>query len=115
MDVPAVHPNGPPDVEATVLICTYNRADDLDRTLTSLSRTKSRLSWDVIVVDNNSNDRTSTVVERHARDFPVRVHYLFEPRQGKSRALNAGIGRARAILIVFTDDDVVVPEGWLVD
>ena len=41
------------------------------------------------------------------------LHYLFEPRQGKSNALNTGINRARARVIVFTDDDVEIPKGWL--
>lgn len=113
MDAPAIPPNGPPEVDATVLICTFNRAEDLVRTLRSLSRTRARLSWDVIVVDNNSTDSTGDVVQSCARDFPVPLHYLFEGRQGKSNALNTGMTRARASVIVFTDDDVDVPDGWL--
>lgn len=113
VDAPAIPPNGPPDVDATVLICTFNRADDLERTLKSLARTRAGLSWDVIVVDNNSTDRTSEVVQACARDYPVPLHYLFEGRQGKSNALNTGMTRARSSIIVFTDDDVEVAEGWL--
>jgi glycosyltransferase involved in cell wall biosynthesis len=113
MSAPEIHPNGEPEVDATVLICTFNRAADLARTLDSLARIKSRFVWDVLIVDNNSSDNTSDVVQSRARTFPVPVHYLFEPRQGKSNALNTGMQRARARLIVFTDDDVEVPEGWL--
>lgn len=113
MTAPSIRPNEEPDVDATILICTYDRADELARTLASLSRVTTRISWDVLVVDNNSTDHTSNVVELCARTFPVPLHYLFEPRQGKSNALNAGMDRARARVIVFTDDDVEVPEGWL--
>jgi glycosyltransferase involved in cell wall biosynthesis len=113
MDAPAIPPNGPPEVDATVLICTFNRADDLTRTLSSLARTKARCTWDVIVVDNNSSDATRDAVHSCARDFPVAIHYLFEAQQGKSNALNTGMNRARSRIIVFTDDDVEVPEVWL--
>jgi len=110
---PQIRPVGEPEVDATVLICTYNRADDLSRTLDSLSHIDTSLSWDVLVVDNNSTDRTGDVVAARARTFPVPVRYLFEPAQGKSNALNTGMSRARGRVIVFTDDDVDVPPGWL--
>jgi glycosyltransferase involved in cell wall biosynthesis len=113
MDAPPIASTGSVQVEASVLICTFNRAEDLKRTLKSLARTQARFSWDVIVVDNNSNDATADVVQACAREFPVPVHYLFEGRQGKSNALNTGMNRARANIIVFTDDDVEVPESWL--
>ena len=102
------------DVDATILICTYNRADDLERTLESLAESAvAGFSWDVLVVDNNSNDRTHDVVDARIASFPVRLRYLFEPRQGKSNALNTGMNAAHAAIIVFTDDDVVVETGWL--
>jgi glycosyltransferase involved in cell wall biosynthesis len=104
-----------PDLDATVLIATYNRAALLDDTLASLARMRVRpdLGWEVLVVDNNSSDDTRAVVERHAAAFPVPLRYLFEPRQGRSSALNAGIGAARGRVLAFTDDDVRVTEGWL--
>jgi glycosyltransferase involved in cell wall biosynthesis len=102
-------------LDATVLIATYNRAALLDATLTSLRalRVDPARSWEAIVVDNNSTDDTRAVVERHARDFPVALHYVHESRQGRSSALNAGIAAARGTVIAMTDDDVLVDEGWL--
>jgi glycosyltransferase involved in cell wall biosynthesis len=102
-------------LDATVLIATYNRADLLGETLTSLARMRvaPRVRWDVIVIDNNSSDHTRQVVERHVSRFPVRLRYLFEARQGRSSALNAGIREAEGTVLAFTDDDVRVDEGWL--
>jgi glycosyltransferase involved in cell wall biosynthesis len=111
---PPIPPVSSHDVDATVLICTYNRAGDLGRTLDSLARsTAPGFSWDVMVVDNNSSDRTREVVEERVSGYPVRLRYLFEPRQGKSNALNTGMSAAHAQVIVFTDDDVDVAPGWL--
>jgi glucosyl-dolichyl phosphate glucuronosyltransferase len=102
-------------LDATVLIATYNRAALLDRTLASIRHLRVAIgrTWDVIVVDNNSTDDTRAVVERHARDFPVPLAYLFESRQGRSSALNAGVAKARGTVIAMTDDDVLVDPGWL--
>jgi hypothetical protein len=98
---------------ATVLICTYQRAALLAETLDSLARTRTTRRWEVLVVDNNSTDDTRAVTESRQAAYPVPLRYVFEPRQGKSHALNRGIGMSAADVIVFTDDDVRVPPEWL--
>ena len=99
---------------ATVLICTYNRADLLAETLDSLALSRtSGLSWNVIVVDNNSIDATHAVVASRMPTYPAPLRYVFEDRQGKSNALNTGLAETDAAIVVFTDDDVRVSEGWL--
>jgi len=103
----------PGPLSASVLICTYNRADLLGEMLQSLTTVQSARTWDVIVVDNNSSDRTREVVETFATSFPVPLRYVFEARQGKSHALNTGIELSRGEIIVFTDDDVRVGPAWL--
>ena len=115
MDAPAIPAVAETVVDATVLICTFNRAAVLGETLDSLAalRVPQGLTWDVLVVDNHSTDRTRAAVEARAANYPVPLRYLFEGRQGKSYALNAGIARSAARVIVFTDDDVKVPDRWL--
>jgi glucosyl-dolichyl phosphate glucuronosyltransferase len=103
-----------PAADATVLICTYNRAALLAETLDSLTACRvSKVRWNVLVVDNNSTDDTRQVVTSRIVDYPVALGYLFEPRQGKSHALNTGLHGTDAPIIVFTDDDVRVTAGWL--
>jgi GT2 family glycosyltransferase len=113
--VPRIGPGGGPSVDATILICTYNRAAYLAATLDSLGQTPADpgFTWDVLVVDNNSADDTRGVVESRRARFPVPLRYLFEGRQGKSNALNTGMSAAHAAIIVFTDDDVQVGADWL--
>ena len=112
---PPIDPCDTPGLTATVLICTYNRARSLGPTLDTIaaSALSSPWTWEVLVVDNNSSDDTREVVRARAASFPVPLRYLFEPRQGKSNALNTGMRDASARVIVFTDDDVRVPPGWL--
>lgn len=99
----------------SVIVCTYNRCRTLAKTLESLavSTMPSGLSWEIVVVDNNSTDQTRHVVDEFCRRYPARFRYLFVSSQGKSFALNAGIREARGEVLAFTDDDVVVEPTWL--
>ena len=63
----------------TVVICTYNRAPVLKLALQSLvEQTADKSSFKVIVVDNNSTDDTSRVVEDFKNKLPLK--YVFEDR-----------------------------------
>jgi glycosyltransferase involved in cell wall biosynthesis len=97
----------------SVIIATYNRADDLRETLRSIAGLSPSGAWEVIVVDNNSQDDTKTVVTEAANWFPVKLHYIFEKEQGRCAAMNAGIRASRGEIIVTTDDDVRVEPDWL--
>ena len=99
----------------TVILCTYNRCESLSRTLDSLaaSALPGSDTWEVLVVDNNSSDWTREVVQNFSDRYPGRFRYLFEPRPGKSNALNTGIKNAHGDLLAFTDDDVIVEPAWL--
>ena len=99
----------------SVIIATYNRADELVRTLDSLKNLESTGPWEVIIVDNNSRDNTGDVVQQRIDSFPVPLRYLMEKEQGRSAALNAGIRVAQGEILAITDDDVRVDPKWLLN
>jgi len=102
-------------MKVTVILCTYNRCQELVNALNSAaaSRLPESVKWEVLVVDNNSSDQTHEVVEGFRRQYPGRFRYIFEPQQGKSHALNAGIRETQSEILVFTDDDAIVEPDWL--
>ena len=102
-------------MDITVILCTYNRCDRLASALESVavSRLPHSVSWEVLVVDNNSTDRTHEVVKRLVSRYPGRFRYAFEPRPGKSNALNAALHDTEAEILAFMDDDVRVEPNWL--
>src|SRR5579863_4847408 len=102
-------------MKVTVILCTYNRCHVLSKALESAAASKLPPSyqWQVLVVDNNSPDRTREVVEDFAQHNPGRFRYLFESKQGKSNALNTGIREAEGDILAFMDDDVTVDPSWL--
>jgi glucosyl-dolichyl phosphate glucuronosyltransferase len=99
----------------TILICTYNRSSFLRDTLEAILGSPRRDDYraELIVVDNNSTDETRAVVEHAAATSSMAVRYAFEPRQGKSFALNRGLQMAQGEVIAHTDDDVWPETRWL--
>ncbi|HUI06189.1 MAG TPA: glycosyltransferase [Verrucomicrobiae bacterium] len=100
-------------MDVTVIICTYNRCRSLQQTLQSFCDLEipRGMTWELLVVDNNSDDATREVCEFFASKLPMR--YSFEPIQGQSRARNRGAAEASSPLLVFTDDDVKADKNWL--
>jgi glycosyltransferase involved in cell wall biosynthesis len=91
----------------TVVVCTYNRAELLAASLNGLTAQTIRDDIQVIVVDDGSTQDTASIVA----DFDV-DYVALGTNQGLSFARNEGSALARASIIAFTDDDVVVPPDW---
>lgn len=97
-----------------VIIPTHNREQLLRRTLDSLlaADVPEGLDVHVTVVDNNSKDETRQAVESYAGRFQGGLSYVFERRQGRSFALNAGITSTSGGLLGFIDDDEEIDSRW---
>ncbi|MDQ3257047.1 MAG: glycosyltransferase family 2 protein [Acidobacteriota bacterium] len=100
--------------DVSVVICTYNRCHLLPAALESLlDQQADGLSYEVVVVDNNSRDETRQVIESFIARGHNNMRYVFEGKQGLSHARNAGIANSRAPIVAFTDDDVRVECSWV--
>ena len=104
----------PHPLTISIILCSYNRAAGLNQTLQALGKVRIRPDWkaEVLVVDNASTDGTAAIVEK-IKLTNMDVRYLFEGRKGKGHALNAGLNNARGDILLFTDDDVLIPEDWV--
>jgi glycosyltransferase involved in cell wall biosynthesis len=96
----------------SVVIATYNGETVLPKTLAALeSLVLPNQGVEFIVVDNNSTDKSQSILTDYVGRLPLTV--LFEARQGKSHAIHTGLSQAKGDLIVFADDDVIPDENWL--
>lgn len=62
-----------PDLELSVTICSWNTREDLHQCLSSLEAVRGEAEFEVIVIDNNSEDRSAEMVTEHfpwVRLFP---------------------------------------------
>lgn len=99
----------------SLVICTYNRAAQLRDALRSALQqdTDGLFTYEVLVVDNNSTDQTRAVVESFLAEGHPNLRYLFEPRQGKSFALNRALSALSGKHYTIVDDDFLLPPRWL--
>lgn len=97
----------PPRHSASVVVCTRDRPDELQRCLASLPQ-QSYAPSEIIVVDNASRDRRTKDVTLAAGAI-----YLREDRPGLDIARNAGARHASADIVAYTDDDVLLHRRWL--
>jgi glycosyltransferase involved in cell wall biosynthesis len=104
-------------VDFTVAIPTYNGEHRLPDVLDQLKAqvATDHLSWDVIVVDNNSSDNTAELVQRYQRDWPQThpLRYVKELRQGAAFARQRAIEETTSEFVGFLDDDNIPALDWV--
>jgi glycosyltransferase involved in cell wall biosynthesis len=93
---------------ASILIPTLAAADYLDVTLASVMPQANAARAEVIVVSDGPDQPTAEVTRRHGAQL-----VSLAEQQGLNAARNAGIKAARSELLVFIDQDIDAPPGWL--
>ncbi|MEA5505272.1 glycosyltransferase family A protein [Halotia wernerae UHCC 0503] len=100
-----------PDTQISAIICTHNRDTYLGAAIDSLLAQDFAASFEVVVVDNGSSDRTREVIEQ--RTGNSRLKYVYEPTIGLSVARNTGAKVAKAEILAYLDDDAIASTHWL--
>jgi glycosyltransferase involved in cell wall biosynthesis len=98
----------------SIILCSHNRAEHLEKTLQSLRDVEVPTDWttELLLVDNASTDGTPEVM-RAFEHSEMPVHVVREENQGLSHARNRGVDEAQGRVLLFTDDDVRFPSGWI--
>jgi glycosyltransferase involved in cell wall biosynthesis len=95
----------------SLVVSTLNRSQELTNLLQSLVHQDTK-DFEVIIVDQNTDDRLVQIVD--PRRWPYPVHHLRTPGQrGVSRGRNAGWKRATGRCVLFPDDDCWYPPEFL--
>lgn len=93
--------------KVSVIIPTYNRCELLREALASVCA-QTYQDFEVIVVDDGSNDDTAAVVQEFAG-----VRYVWQPRRGVSAARNRGVTLSEGEWVAFLDSDDLWQPGKL--
>ncbi len=93
----------------SIVIPCYNEEKFIANALKSLKRQDFNKPFEIIVVDNNSDDKTYAVAKKYG------VRLVREKRRGVTYARQAGTAIAKGDIIISTDADTVFPKSWLSD
>jgi len=92
-------------LQISILICTYNRDYILRDCLDSLvAQTADKSLFEVIVINNNSSDKTFEIAEEYASKYN-NFRAITEKKQGLSNARNRGYEEAKYDWVSYVDDD----------
>ena len=99
-------------MKASVIISTYNKLPRLMLTIASIeNQTCNHSDFEVIIVNNNSTDGTGNFLQ--AQNFNFDFTYCLERRLGRSHGRNLGIKIAKNPLLIFIDDDMLLPNVFI--
>jgi mycofactocin glycosyltransferase len=94
----------------SVVVPAYNAEETIDACIRSLLQLKKPAGEiEIIVVDNNSTDRTP----QRIKEYAPAIRILHEPIRGASAARNCGVAQARGVILAFIDADCVADSRWL--
>ena len=100
-------------IPISAIVCTYNRADFVVRAIDSLAnQTLNMDDYEILVVDNGSNDDTKRRIEEKLVTIP-NLRCVYEPRLGLSVARNTGLASSKGCVLAFLDDDAIACPGYL--
>ena len=106
-------------IDFTVAICTYNGEKRLPAVLERLRSqiNTEQISWEIVVIDNNSTDKTTNLIQEYQSDWPQAypIKYYFEPAQGLAFARQLAVQEANGTLVGFLDDDNLATPDWVAE
>ena len=94
----------------SLIIPVYNRPDEVDELLESLTRQTLR-DFEVVVVEDGSSIPCREVVERYSSLLDV--HYYSKPNSGPGQTRNYGAERSKGEYLIVLDSDCILPEQYL--
>jgi glycosyltransferase involved in cell wall biosynthesis len=101
-------------MDASIIICTYNRSQLLERVLAALTKqTVPAKDFEVIVVDDGSRDETARICHRMQALLPNFKCISLKENIGTALARNKGVEAAEADYILFIDDDCIPAVDWI--
>ena len=94
----------------SIIVPVYNRPDEVDELLDSLTRQVCN-DFEVIIVEDGSANPCKQVCDKYADRLAIK--YFMKPNSGPGQSRNYGVERASGDYVLILDSDVVVPEGYL--
>lgn len=94
----------------SIIVPVFNRPDEVDELLDSLTR-QTLKDFEAVIVEDGSQRDCREVTERYADRLDI--HYYVKQNSGPGQSRNYGAERARGEYLIVLDSDVVLPEGYL--
>lgn len=98
-------------VDVSIVIPAYNEQNYIAKCLEAISNLKTDFKFEVIIVDNNSTDKTYEIVKGFQNKLNIKI--FKENKQGRGAARARGFKESKAEIILSTDADTIVYDSWM--
>ena len=95
------------------IVPVYNRPDEIRELLESMRKLISKVSFEIIIIEDGSSIRADKVVRTFSEDLNIR--YYFKSNSGPGDSRNYGMKKARSNYFLILDSDVILPEYYLME
>ncbi len=95
----------------SIIIPVYNRPQEIEELLHSLTKQTYSKAFEVIIVEDGSSDRSEKVTESFSQQLDIK--YFYKDNSGPGQSRNYGMQRAGGNYLIILDSDVILPEDYL--
>ena len=95
----------------SVVIPAFNEEKNIQRCLDGLVKQNTQEQFEVILVDNNSTDKTVEVAKQFQDKLHLRI--ISEKEKGRGNARATGFSHAKGDIVLSTDADAIAPPDWI--
>lgn len=95
-------------MKVSIVTPAYNAGQYIANSIDSALK-QSFQDYEMIIVDDGSNDNTKSIIEEYVHRYPEKIKYIYQPNAGPSKARNTAIQKAKGKYIAFLDAD----DSWM--
>ncbi|MFV5689814.1 glycosyltransferase [Flavobacterium sp. ZT3R25] len=97
----------------SLIIPVYNRPDEVDELLESLSRSTYNEIFEIVIIEDGSTVPCKDIAQKYGDRLDISYYYKENSGPGDSR--NYGMNKARGDYFIIFDSDCIIPEGYLIE
>ena len=97
----------------SLIIPVYNRPDEVDELLESLSLLDYNEAYDIVIVEDGSTISCEQVVAKYSQK--LNISYYFKANSGPGNSRNYGMEKAKGDYFIIFDSDCIIPKNYLAE
>ena len=99
------------NLQFSIIIPVYNRPDEVDELLESLTKLNGGYSFEVVIVEDGSMHTCELIIKKYSSELDIK--YFLTENQGAGKSRNYGMQKASGNYFIIFDSDCLIPENYL--
>ncbi|NAS30889.1 glycosyltransferase [Flavobacteriaceae bacterium R38] len=101
------------ELQYSIIIPVYNRPEEIDELLESLTQQAYDKSYEIVIVEDGSNNTSESVIKKY--ELSLNISYFFKENSGPGDSRNYGMRHAKGNYFIILDSDCILPPEYLLE